>query len=180
MGAGVAVVIGFSTPGEFIAGLSTTFYYLGILFALLIPIIILVMIGSIFRDGVSKQALKNLGIFIGLAVGLFVVSVLFGVLAPVMPAGWWAWLHLPIAIIGGMLGGALALLLFCKVHKVKLYKLSDVLVIPVALGAMFVRIGNFTNSELVGRISDVPWAMRFTGYEGLRHPSQFVYILGEY
>lgn len=105
--AGVAVVIGFSTPGEFVAGLSTAFYYLAILFALIVPVIILVMAGSIFRDGLSREALKNLGIFVGLTIVIYVLSFLIGLLAPVVPTNWTAWLHLPIAIIGGVLGGAI-------------------------------------------------------------------------
>jgi prolipoprotein diacylglyceryl transferase len=30
-----------------------------------------------------------------------------------------------------------------------------------ALGALMVRIGNFMNSEIVGRVTDVPWAVKF-------------------
>lgn len=37
----------------------------------------------------------------------------------------------------------------------------DRVVIPVACGAIFVRIGNFFNSEIVGKITDSPFGVRF-------------------
>ena len=105
--AGVAVVIGFSSPGEFFMGLSSLFYYLGILLALILPIVIIFMIVSIFRDGLPRNALKNLGIYVGIIIVLFVLFALAAAIAPLVPTGWSAWLHLPLAIIGGVLGGAI-------------------------------------------------------------------------
>ena len=77
-----------------------------------------------------------------------------------------------LASHGGIIGGALATYLFCRRYKLGFYALADIVVIPIALGAMFVRIGNFINGEIVGRITNVPWAVKFEGYPGLRHPSQ--------
>lgn len=77
-----------------------------------------------------------------------------------------------LASHGGMIGGILVTLWFCKRHKIHFYDLADLAVIPCALGAAFVRLGNFMNGEIVGRVSDAPWAMKFPGYEGRRHPSQ--------
>jgi len=34
------------------------------------------------------------------------------------------------------------------------------------------RIGNFINEELYGVVTTVPWAIKVTGVEGLRHPTQ--------
>jgi len=77
-----------------------------------------------------------------------------------------------LASHGAIIGGVLATWWFCRRRKIRFYDLADMAVIPVALGAMFVRIGNFINGELPGRMTDVPWAMEFPGYEGKRHPSQ--------
>ncbi|MFC1691040.1 prolipoprotein diacylglyceryl transferase [Nanoarchaeota archaeon] len=77
-----------------------------------------------------------------------------------------------IASHGGIIGGVLAIVIFCRKYKIKFYDFADLVVIPFALGAVFIRIGNFFNGELVGRVSDVPWAVKFPDYEGFRHPSQ--------
>ncbi|MBU0615427.1 MAG: prolipoprotein diacylglyceryl transferase [Nanoarchaeota archaeon] len=73
---------------------------------------------------------------------------------------------------GGLIGGGSAAWLFCRKKNIKFYKLVDLLVIPAALGLCLGRIGNFLNGELVGRVTDVPWAVKFKGYDGYRHPSQ--------
>lgn len=73
---------------------------------------------------------------------------------------------------GGFIGVILALLLFCWREKISPFALGDVLVVPVALGLMFGRIGNLINGELYGTLTSLPWGMEFPGVEGLRHPTQ--------
>jgi len=48
-----------------------------------------------------------------------------------------------------------------KVIKKPMLWVLDRVVIPVASGAVFVRIGNFFNSEIVGKITDSPFGIRF-------------------
>jgi phosphatidylglycerol:prolipoprotein diacylglycerol transferase len=53
------------------------------------------------------------------------------------------------------------------------FEISDFIAPLVPLGLFFGRIGNFINSELWGKVSDVPWAMVFpNGGPLARHPSQ--------
>jgi len=73
---------------------------------------------------------------------------------------------------GGIIGAAIAGFYFTKKKKVDFYELADIVVIPVALGLALGRLGNFTNGELYGRITDVPWSFKFPDAEGFRHPSQ--------
>ena len=74
---------------------------------------------------------------------------------------------------GGMLGVFVAMAWFAKKQNCTLFQLTDLIapIAPIGLGAG--RIGNFINSELWGRPTDVPWAMIFpNGGDVARHPSQ--------
>lgn len=73
---------------------------------------------------------------------------------------------------GGLVGAIIAGYIFCKKKNINFYELADIVVIPLALGLGLGRIGNFLNGELVGRITNVPWAVKFKDYDGFRHPSQ--------
>lgn len=69
-------------------------------------------------------------------------------------------------------------LYFCKKRNILFYNFLDLISIPVQLGAAFIRVGNFINSELVGKTSSLPWAVQFAGYEELRHPVQLYQSIG--
>ncbi len=73
---------------------------------------------------------------------------------------------------GGLIGAVLAALYYCKKKNLNFYDLADFVVIPLGVALFFGRIGNFINGELYGRITNVPWAVKFPGAEGFRHPSQ--------
>jgi len=73
---------------------------------------------------------------------------------------------------GGIIGGIIASLIFCKRHKVNFYKLADFTVLPLSFFLIFGRIANFINGELVGIKTNVPWCVVFKDYDGCRHPSQ--------
>lgn len=74
---------------------------------------------------------------------------------------------------GGFIGVTLAL--YFKLRKYGMetfWKVADVLTVPIALGLMFGRFGNFVNLELYGTVTTLPWGMAIPGVEGLRHPTQ--------
>lgn len=73
---------------------------------------------------------------------------------------------------GGLFGAALSGIWFARKWKISFWKLADMAVIPVAFCLFLGRIGNFINGELYGRITSVPWAVKFKNAEGFRHPSQ--------
>lgn len=77
-----------------------------------------------------------------------------------------------LIFLGGFTGGIIAATLFCRKKKISFYKLADIGVIPLALALALGRIANFINAELIGRITSVPWAVKFPAYEGFRHPVQ--------
>ncbi|MEM4240011.1 MAG: prolipoprotein diacylglyceryl transferase [Candidatus Woesearchaeota archaeon] len=80
--------------------------------------------------------------------------------------------HGGLSFHGGLAGGIIAGYFFARSRKIPFLRLCDACIVPIALGQAFGRIGNFINGELFGRITSVPWAVKFPGAEGYRHPSQ--------
>ncbi len=79
-----------------------------------------------------------------------------------------------LASHGAAIGILTALYLFVKKKKEYSYLwLMDRIVITVALGGFFIRMGNLFNSEILGKQTDVPWAFVFTYVDNVpRHPAQ--------
>lgn len=74
---------------------------------------------------------------------------------------------------GGMLGVFIAMWWFAKNKQCTMLALTDFIAPLAPIGLLAGRIGNFINSELWGRTTDVPWAMIFPNGGPLpRHPSQ--------
>lgn len=81
---------------------------------------------------------------------------------------------------GGLLGVAVALLVYARRHKFSVLALGDILSAVAPIGLFFGRIANFINGELFGRVTSVSWAVIFP-YGGIlpRHPSQIYEALLE-
>jgi len=74
---------------------------------------------------------------------------------------------------GGLAGMILSIFLFCKKNDINFFKLADLVSLVAPIGLFFGRIANFINSELIGRITDFPFAMIYPSIDNLpRHPSQ--------
>jgi phosphatidylglycerol:prolipoprotein diacylglycerol transferase len=74
---------------------------------------------------------------------------------------------------GGLLGVIFSLWLYARKIGKNFVDITDLIapVVPIGLGAG--RIGNFINSELWGKVTDLPWGMIFPNGGALpRHPSQ--------
>ncbi len=83
---------------------------------------------------------------------------------------------------GGMLGVALAVILYCRGQKLPILGFADRIAIAAPIGLGLGRIANFINGELWGRQAPdwLPWAMIFpTGGPIPRHPSQIYQALME-
>ena len=87
--------------------------------------------------------------------------------------------HGGLSFHGGLIGGVIALFMYCKRKKIEFYDIADIAVIPLALGLALGRIGNFINGELYGRLTSVSWCIDYSKNqyiadvpEGCRHPSQ--------
>jgi phosphatidylglycerol:prolipoprotein diacylglycerol transferase len=78
-----------------------------------------------------------------------------------------------MAFHGGFLGVLVAMALFGRRTHRPWLAVTDFIAPLVPLGLAAGRLGNFINGELVGRVTDVPWAMIFPQVDMQpRHPSQ--------
>ena len=81
---------------------------------------------------------------------------------------------------GGLLGVILVMILFSRSRGIRTWSLFDVVSAGVPVGLGLVRLANFINSELWGKVSSVPWAVEFpNGGAFPRHPTQIYEALLE-
>ncbi|QPM92145.1 prolipoprotein diacylglyceryl transferase [Pseudooceanicola algae] len=83
---------------------------------------------------------------------------------------------------GGLLGVAVATLIFCARARIPVLSAADMLALATPPGLLLGRIANFINAELWGRPTDMPWGVVFPGPAAqscpgvigacARHPSQ--------
>tara|TARA_B100001094_G_C18142415_1_gene778653 strand:- start:231 stop:1028 length:798 start_codon:yes stop_codon:yes gene_type:complete len=78
-----------------------------------------------------------------------------------------------LASHGGTLGVMIAVWIYVKKNPdIKWIWLGDRVTMGAAFTGGCIRIGNFFNSEIVGKVSDVPWAIVFPRYgQQPRHPA---------
>lgn len=75
-----------------------------------------------------------------------------------------------LAIYGGVIGGILSALVYCKIKNINFFKLADTCIMSVLIGQIFGRWGNFFNREAFGRYTDSLFAMALKAdqVDGLR------------
>lgn len=83
-----------------------------------------------------------------------------------------------LASHGGTIGLMIALWLYCRNCYINIWYVLDNIAIATGFTACFIRIGNFMNSEIIGKITTLdstPWAIwfqRIDQTEIYRHPGQ--------
>jgi prolipoprotein diacylglyceryl transferase len=70
-----------------------------------------------------------------------------------------------LASHGGAIGILIAFWIYAVRQKFPFWTTVDFAVIPTAIAAVFIRLGNFMNQEILGTPSTLPWAVLF------RHPA---------
>jgi phosphatidylglycerol:prolipoprotein diacylglycerol transferase len=79
---------------------------------------------------------------------------------------------------GGMLGVAVAILIYCRRHGIDPWRFGDRVAVPVPIGLFLGRIANFVNGELWGRPAPAwfPFRMIYpeSGSDVPRYPSELI------
>ena len=123
--------------------------------------------------GLSKREVYELSLLLSLGVlvggRLLVVNnerAFYRDNLDLVPALWLGGMATHGLIIGGFVG----VVIFCFLRRKPLLMMLDAMAIPAALILCVGRIGNFIDGEIVGRVTNVPWAVKFPDAEGFRHP----------
>ena len=157
--------------------------YYGLLFATAFYLGYRTMLWQFGRPGMDLDLARRLFLylFFGAVLGSFIGHRVF--------YRWDVFISNPLSLFdirGGMMGLAshgatigilLGVLLFSRVSKLRFLEITDRVVIGIAFGATLIRVGNFFNSEIVGRPAEgLAWAFCFTRFDQgamiPRHPSQ--------
>jgi phosphatidylglycerol:prolipoprotein diacylglycerol transferase len=78
-----------------------------------------------------------------------------------------------LASHGGTLGTMIALWLYVRKTKMNVWQVLDNIAIATPFTAFAIRMGNLMNSEIIGKVTDMPWAFIFERVDQYpRHPGQ--------
>lgn len=75
-----------------------------------------------------------------------------------------------MATHGLLFGGLLGIWLFSRLYRTPFLAVTDALSVAAAIILALGRIGNFIDGQIVGSVTEVPWAVKFPDAEGFRHP----------
>ncbi len=161
--------------------------YYGLIFAITILIGFSLWRWQMLRGGHSYQKTNNFliwGVFatlIGARLGhCFFYNAETYLKDPVQILYFWEG---GLASHGATVGLLVALIAYAKVAKLHVLEIMDRFAFSAAVGSAGIRLGNFLNSEIVGRPTDVPWAVIFERLNEdppvPRHPSQiYEFLMG--
>ncbi|MBR3399439.1 MAG: prolipoprotein diacylglyceryl transferase [Prevotella sp.] len=103
----------------------------------------------------------------------------FEIFVPIrfMPDGSWKFTgYEGLASHGGTIGLTVALIIYwlrVRKHGLGIWQILDNIAIATPITACFIRLGNLVNSEIIGKVTDVPWAFIFERVDmSPRHPGQ--------
>lgn len=147
-----------------------TVAWYGLLFALSFLLAQRIMVHIFRAEGVKEELVDTLTLYMVLAtvIGARVGHYLFYE-TPLLvqdPGKWFLEMLIPpyrgLASHGGGIGLLTALYLFARRYKMNFLWITDRVAITAALCGCLIRFGNLMNSEILGVVTDVPWAFLFT------------------
>lgn len=162
--------------------------YYGLLFMLGIVVSYFFVRKAFFKTGKNLEELDVLGmyIFFGIVVGARLGHCLFyepayylshplEMLLPIQKIDgiYYFTGYLGLASHGGTLGVFIAILLYPRKYKINLWWLLDQIALVGPLAGAFIRLGNFMNSEILGKPTNYDFGVIFERVDQVpRHPAQ--------
>ncbi|NQU11876.1 prolipoprotein diacylglyceryl transferase [bacterium] len=137
-------------------------------------------------EGLRAETIYDLGVWLivaGLAGGKLFHIVFFwpDFLLSWQEMGWQA-LRVGFVFYGGLIGAALATIVYARRRNLPLAKLADACLPSVALGHAFGRLGCFFEGCCYGTACALPWAVRFPAHHPAHsypvHPTQLYEAAG--
>ena len=64
-----------------------------------------------------------------------------------------------LAIYGGIIGACVVIFCYCRIKRLSLGMVLDILAVGLLIGQAIGRWGNFINGEAFGSVTNLPWAM---------------------
>ena len=152
----------------------------GIMFALGFLIATWLAVKEAKKRGIKKEVIENLVfyILIGSIIGARLFYVFFYWPAD-MPLTFWdifkVWVG-GMAFFGGFIGALIAGLVYVRKRKLDFWKFADLLTLPLIVGHILGRLGDYFTGGHPGKITQLPWAIYLDG--ALRHPVVLYEIIG--
>ncbi len=84
--------------------------------------------------------------------------------------------HGGLAFFGGFLGAIAAAWFFSKIKKIKFWLLADIFTLPLVVGHIIGRLGDYLTGGHPGKITTLPWGIYLD--EAIRHPVVLYEIIG--
>lgn len=128
--------------------------------------------------GIRQDALLDMLLF-ALPIGIIcarIYYVVFNLSLYITEEGQFSWQDAiaiwdgGVAIYGGIIGGTVTCLVFCRVRKIPFLAMADLAVFGLLIGQCIGRWGNFVNQEAFGGPCTMPWRM------GLEVNGQYVMV----
>jgi len=143
---------------------------------------ILIMLGAVLAGWIASREAKRRNLnselvwdmFPWLIIGGIIGARIWHILTPpasMVEQGITAWYYLThpldalaiwkggLGIPGAVIGGAIALYIYCRKYKYSFGLWTDIIAPGLALAQVVGRIGNYINQEVYGAPTDLPWAI---------------------
>jgi phosphatidylglycerol---prolipoprotein diacylglyceryl transferase len=150
---------------QLIPGSSVPVRWYGILFAMAFVVAYMIMKRIFSREGIAVKTLDDLTLWVGVGT---VLGARLGHCLFYEPE---IYLQEPLRILkiwegglashGAAVGILLALWLFTRKYKHSFIGFLDRLAVVIPLSGAFIRFGNLANSEIYGKVTDLPWGFYF-------------------